>query len=82
MAVARAAAADEWLAAHPPLVEWWGGRFDPALTDVADPIVTTLVDAVGSVTGLPALHRAVGSSQKVKVFLSSEMDHLEARPGS
>ena len=28
-AVARAAAGDPWLAAHPPRVEWWGGRFDP-----------------------------------------------------
>jgi acetylornithine deacetylase len=49
--IARAAAADEWLAAHSPVVEWWGGRFDPTLTDVADPIVGTLVGAVRSVTG-------------------------------
>ena len=32
-AIARAAAADPWLAAHPPAVEWWGGRFDPAVTE-------------------------------------------------
>ena len=24
-------------AEHPPAVEWWGGRFDPAVTDPADP---------------------------------------------
>jgi acetylornithine deacetylase len=53
-AIARAAAADEWLAAHPPVVEWWGGRFDPAVTDVSDPLVTTVVEAVRSVTGSPA----------------------------
>jgi acetylornithine deacetylase len=52
--IARAAAADEWLAAHPPVVEWWGGRFDPALTSVSDPIVASVVGAVRSVTGSPA----------------------------
>ena len=36
-AIARAAAADPWLAAHPPEVEWWGGRFDPAVTTVGRP---------------------------------------------
>ena len=40
-AIARASAADPWLAEHPPTVEWWGGRFDPALTDLADPLVTS-----------------------------------------
>lgn len=69
-AVARAAAADEWLAAHPPLVEWWGGRFDPALTDVADPIVTTLVDAVGSVTGLPAPVGAVTYGADMRLLVN------------
>jgi acetylornithine deacetylase len=55
-AVARAAAADLWLRDHPPRVEWWGGRFDPAVTDPADPVVTVLSDALRSVTGAsPAL---------------------------
>ncbi len=36
-AVARAAAADPWLAEHPPRVEWWGGRFDPAETRAGRP---------------------------------------------
>jgi acetylornithine deacetylase len=50
-AIARAAAADPWLAEHPPTVEWWGGRFDPAVSDPSDPIVTTVVDAATTVTG-------------------------------
>jgi acetylornithine deacetylase len=50
-AIARAAAVDPWLAEHPPEVEWWGGRFDPALTDPADPIVATVVEAASAVTG-------------------------------
>jgi len=50
-AIGRAAAADSWLAGHPPVVEWWGGRFDPAVTDTADPIVTAVTGAVAAVTG-------------------------------
>jgi acetylornithine deacetylase len=50
-AIARAAAADSWLAEHPPDVEWWGGRFDPAVTDLDSPIVTSVVDAAAAVTG-------------------------------
>ena len=50
-AIARAAAADPWLDEHPPDVEWWGGRFDPAVTDVAHPIVTTVAAAAADVAG-------------------------------
>ena len=50
-AIARAAADDPWLAAHPPTVEWWGGRFDPAVTDPSGPLVTAVVDAATAVTG-------------------------------
>ena len=34
-------------------MEWWGGRFDPAVTAVDDPIVSTVADAVRDVTGAP-----------------------------
>ena len=50
-AIARAAAADPWLAEHPPTVEWWGGRIDPAVTDPSDPIVTAVVAAATAVSG-------------------------------
>lgn len=50
-AIARAAAAHPWLAAHPPEIEWWGGRFDPAVTDPADPIVRVVTGAAADVTG-------------------------------
>ena len=51
-AIARAAAADPWLAEHPPEVEWWGGRFDPAVTDPTHPIVTAVTGAAADITGL------------------------------
>ena len=38
-AVAAAAETDPWLREHPPLVEWWGGRFAPAVTDPGDQLV-------------------------------------------
>jgi acetylornithine deacetylase len=50
-AIAHAAAAQPWLAVHPPEVEWWGGRFDPAVTDPADPIVAAVSSAAAAVTG-------------------------------
>jgi len=50
-AIAGAAATDPWLAGHPPEVEWWGGRFDPAVTDPADPIVGCLVESATVVGG-------------------------------
>ncbi len=50
-AIARAAAAQPWLAAHPPEVEWWGGRFDPAVTDPDDPIVAAVTGAAADATG-------------------------------
>ncbi len=52
--IACAAAADPWLSEHPPEVEWWGGRFDPAVTAAADPIVRAVVDAATAITGAPA----------------------------
>lgn len=50
-AVAHAAAADPWLQAHPPIVEWWGGQFDSAATDVDQPIVATVLEAFETATG-------------------------------
>jgi acetylornithine deacetylase len=49
-AVAAAASHDEWLADHPPTVEWWGGTFLPGRTDPDDRIVHTVHDAIGTVS--------------------------------
>ena len=53
-AVARAAAQDEWLREHPPLVEWWGGRFEPASIPADHPIAAAVVEAFGSSSGRAA----------------------------
>jgi acetylornithine deacetylase len=50
-AIDRAVSADAWLVEHPPSVEWWGGRFDPAVTSASAAIVTAVVAAATDVTG-------------------------------
>ncbi len=44
-AVARAADEDPWLREHPPIIEWWGGTFEPAECDVNHLIVGILSEA-------------------------------------
>ncbi len=58
-AVLSGAAGDAWLREHPPEIEWWGGQFYPARTDVLDPIVQTTAGAVADVTGKAAEQRAM-----------------------
>ena len=50
-AIAAAGRRDPWLREQPPLVEWWGGRFEPAGIPVDDPVVTTLSDSLAAITG-------------------------------
>lgn len=50
-AVAELASEDDWLRGHPPVVEWWGARYEPASTPVDHPLVTTLSGAFDEVTG-------------------------------
>jgi acetylornithine deacetylase len=50
-AVVAAATGHPYLREHPPVVEWWGGRFLPATTSMESPIVTTTAAAIGDVTG-------------------------------
>ncbi|MBT8488814.1 MAG: ArgE/DapE family deacylase [Gemmatimonadetes bacterium] len=50
-AVRDAATDDEFLRDHPPVVEWWGGRFLSAETDPDHPLVRVLCSAEGSLKG-------------------------------
>lgn len=53
-AVAAAAREDDFLRDHPPTVEWWGGRFLPAVTEVDHPLVGALAGAHQAITGIAA----------------------------
>lgn len=44
-AIARTAAADPWLAAHPPRVRWVEGQFAPAQTPTTTQVVAAIADA-------------------------------------
>lgn len=56
-AVAGAAAGDDWLRAHPPVLEWWGGQFAPAAISPQHPIVATIMAACTDLTGTaPRMH--------------------------
>jgi len=50
-AVAQAAFTDPWLRDHPPLVEWWGGQFDPARIPADHPLVESVTGAFEDATG-------------------------------
>lgn len=50
-AISKAAAADPWLAQHPPTVEWWGGQFASCETPSDDPLVAEVTAAIQSLTG-------------------------------
>ncbi len=52
-AVEEAAERDPWLRANAPTVEWWGGQFSPAATDVEHSIVATVGAAHADVVGEP-----------------------------
>jgi acetylornithine deacetylase len=58
-AMAEVAASDRWLAAHPPLVEWWGARFLPAAIAADHPLVTTLATAFDQANRAPTVVRGM-----------------------
>ena len=67
-AVREAAAADPWLAAHPPTVEWMGLVCQPAETPREHPLVRTLGAAVEQVTGRPAVLTGVPYGSDLRLF--------------
>ncbi len=48
--VHNVAQADEWLKDNPPVVEWWGGQFDPAEIDLDSPLIALAKDAYTDIT--------------------------------
>lgn len=69
-AIAAAAEEDEWLREHPPLVEWWGGRFAPAVTDADDPLVRTLAAAATAALGEEPRLAGVTYGSDMRLFVN------------
>ena len=42
---------DPWLKENPPVIEWFEGQFESGQTDLDDPIIQTLIDAIVRSTG-------------------------------
>ncbi len=61
------ARADEWLAQHPPVLEWFEGQFESSETSMDEPIAKTLVASHAEVTGkTPGVYGApYGSDQRL-----------------
>ncbi len=58
-----------WLRENPPELEWWGGRFLPARTSPADPLVVALEGAFADLLGRQAVAEGVtfGSDMRLLV---------------
>src|SRR5690606_4339674 len=67
-AVAGEAAKHPWLAAHPPVVEWFEGQFDPGETPVSAPIVRSMSAAHAAVAGSPPRVRGMTAGTDLRLF--------------
>ncbi len=50
--ITRECATDDWLAEHPPVIEWWPNAVMPLEIPASEPIVTTMLEATAD-AGLP-----------------------------
>lgn len=81
-AVAAAAAADRWLAAHPPAVRWIEGQFAPAETPADARVVTALADAHQRVTGAPIGMHGVPYGSDLRFYVNdADMPAVLYGPG-
>jgi acetylornithine deacetylase len=81
-ALDRVAAGDPWLRDHPPELEWWGGRFLPAMTPEDEPVVTVLQQTVLDVLGLePTLEGVTYGSDLRHLLLEGETPTVLFGPG-
>jgi len=62
------AGADEWLAEHPPVVEWVEGQFEPGKTAPDAPILTVLGEAHREVMGEAARRTGVTYGSDLRLF--------------
>ena len=68
--IAEAAAADPWLVAHPPRLEWFEGQFESCATPVDHPLLTTLAAAHRSVHGKQPAIEGVPYGADLRLFVN------------
>jgi acetylornithine deacetylase len=69
-AVTAAAAADPWLASHPPQLRASGFRAEGYLLDAGHPLVTSLAAAHEAAHGAPPRTFALGSTTDARIYLN------------
>ena len=67
-AVASAAAADAWLADHPPTVTWFEGQFESGETPADHRLITTLASAHQAALGAVPRTRGVPYGSDLRLF--------------
>lgn len=68
--IAEAAAADPWLAAHPPRLEWFEGQFESCATLVDHPLLTALAAAHRQVHGNNPAIEGVPYGADLRLFVN------------
>ena len=75
-------AADDWLRAHPPALEWFEGQFEPGETSVEDPILDYLGRAHAQVMGHVPRVQGVPYGSDLRLFtLHGKMPAVLYGPG-
>jgi acetylornithine deacetylase len=69
-AIQRAASQDDWLAAHPPRLEWFEGQFESAETPASHPLISSLSAAHQQVTGAKPTLRGVTYGSDMRLFIN------------
>ena len=67
--IAQAAAADVWLATHPPRLEWFEGQFESCATPIDHPLVTALAAAHRNVHGSRPAIEGVPYGADLRLFV-------------
>jgi acetylornithine deacetylase len=66
--IQQAAQASDWLRAHPPALEWFGGQFAPAETPLDAPLAQAVARAHARVTGSQPAIEAVTYGADMRLF--------------
>jgi acetylornithine deacetylase len=81
-ALTAAVRQDEWLRAHPPVLEWFEGQFESGETSVDAPIVRALAAQHEIVTGAAPIIEGVTYGSDLRLFTNhASMDAVLYGPG-
>ncbi|CUV09074.1 Acetylornithine deacetylase [hydrothermal vent metagenome] len=59
---------DPWLKENPPVIEWFEGQFESGQTDLDDPMIHTLIDAIVKTTGEAPIIEGVTYGSDLRLF--------------